>query len=264
MGNPKFNIFRTEQGGFWFNLTARNGQVLLDSKQDYTTKAACHNGIESVRRNSQVDKQFFKYSSSAHTFELYARNGQCIAEGNKYKSEPALDNGVASVQKNAPIAEILDYTTGDALSMGVNEYMCFLRKTATTILLLLFSVLGYAQQKYSAADTMLSKPSMISIGTAVDDGYKFIVRKNSASAIPVVKQMDIDTVVGICAVGDNCVTCYRTDTTIITSAYGQVINKEYRRGAYRTIADDLRLRFTGLPIFIRGEVIDVTNKSQYD
>ncbi len=49
--NPKFELFQDKQGAFRFRLKARNGGVIAVS-EGYSTKAACENGIESVRRNA--------------------------------------------------------------------------------------------------------------------------------------------------------------------------------------------------------------------
>ena len=47
----KFEIKKTSHGEFRFNLKATNGQVIATS-ESYKTKAACLNGIESVRKNA--------------------------------------------------------------------------------------------------------------------------------------------------------------------------------------------------------------------
>lgn len=49
--NPKFEVYRDRAGEFRFRLKAPNGQQIAAS-EGYTTKAACLNGIESVRRNA--------------------------------------------------------------------------------------------------------------------------------------------------------------------------------------------------------------------
>lgn len=49
--NPKFEIFQDKAGQFRFRLKARNGQVVAVS-EGYSTKAACENGVESVRKNT--------------------------------------------------------------------------------------------------------------------------------------------------------------------------------------------------------------------
>lgn len=51
MAHPAFIIKQAKDGQFFFNLTAKNGQVIASSEM-YTTKAACQNGIESVKANA--------------------------------------------------------------------------------------------------------------------------------------------------------------------------------------------------------------------
>ena len=49
--NPKFEMYRDKAGEFRFRLKARNGQIIATS-EGYTTKNACENGVESVRKNA--------------------------------------------------------------------------------------------------------------------------------------------------------------------------------------------------------------------
>ena len=49
--NPKFELYQDKAGEYRFRLKARNGQIVAIS-EGYTTKAACENGIESVRKNA--------------------------------------------------------------------------------------------------------------------------------------------------------------------------------------------------------------------
>lgn len=44
-------VIRTVNSGIKFDLKATNGQVILTSEV-YTTKAACRNGVESVKKNA--------------------------------------------------------------------------------------------------------------------------------------------------------------------------------------------------------------------
>jgi len=48
---PKFEIYTDKKGEFRFRLKATNGQVICAS-EGYTTKPACKNGIESVKKNA--------------------------------------------------------------------------------------------------------------------------------------------------------------------------------------------------------------------
>lgn len=105
----KFVITNRTNGEYQFNLKAGNGQTILAS-EGYTTKAACLNGVESVKKNSQDDARFEKKESSngKYYFSLKATNGQIIGSSEMYESTAARDNGIESVKKNAPDAETDD------------------------------------------------------------------------------------------------------------------------------------------------------------
>ena len=105
----KFEITTRKNGEFQFNLKASNGQVILTS-EGYTTKAACLNGVNSVKKNSQEDSRYEKLTSKNEKsyFNLKATNGQIIGTSQMYESVASCDNGIASVKKNAPDAEIVE------------------------------------------------------------------------------------------------------------------------------------------------------------
>lgn len=48
---PKFQLYTDKRGQFRFRLLAANGKIIAVS-EGYTTKAACLNGIDSVRVNA--------------------------------------------------------------------------------------------------------------------------------------------------------------------------------------------------------------------
>lgn len=109
--------------GVKFDLKAANGQVIATSEV-YTTKAACLNGIESVRANcvGGVEDQtvegyeavkhpkFEMYTDKAgeYRFRLKAKNGEIIATSEGYKTKSSCENGIESVKKNAPEAEVVE------------------------------------------------------------------------------------------------------------------------------------------------------------
>ncbi|WP_316840098.1 YegP family protein [Pedobacter gandavensis] len=105
----KFEIKTRKNGEFQFDLKAGNGQVILTS-EGYTTKANCNNGIESVKKNSKDDSKFERKTSTNGKpyFNLKATNGQVIGTSEMYESEASRDNGIESVKKNAPDAEVSD------------------------------------------------------------------------------------------------------------------------------------------------------------
>lgn len=107
----KFEITKRKNGEFQFNLKASNGQVILAS-EGYVAKDSCQKGIESVRKNSQVDTRFEIKTAKDNRpyFNLKATNGQVIGTSEMYNSEAAMKNGIESVKKNAPDATLVDLT----------------------------------------------------------------------------------------------------------------------------------------------------------
>lgn len=118
----KFAV-KTVKTGVKFDLKAGNGEVIATSEV-YNSDAACRNGIESVRKNAPiapVENQTVEgYAVEKHPkFEVYldkagefrfrlkARNGEIIAVSEGYKALASCMNGIESVKKNAPDAEIV-------------------------------------------------------------------------------------------------------------------------------------------------------------
>lgn len=107
----KFEITTRKNNEFQFNLKAGNGQVILTS-EGYNTKTGCNNGIESVKKNCTDDEKFERKTSSngKHYFHLKAGNGQIIGSSEMYESVSGMENGIKSVQTNAPSATVEDKT----------------------------------------------------------------------------------------------------------------------------------------------------------
>jgi uncharacterized protein YegP (UPF0339 family) len=106
MGHPKFLIKKTKSGQFRFNLTAKNGQTILSS-ENYTTKSACENGIESVKKNSTDDNRFERATAKngEFYFNLKSTNGQVVGTSEMYKAKSSMESGIESVKTNAKLAE---------------------------------------------------------------------------------------------------------------------------------------------------------------
>ena len=105
----KFEIKIRKDGEFQFNLKAGNGEIILTS-EGYTTKAACLNGIESVKKNSADDSKFevLEAKNGKLYFRLKAGNGQVIGASQMYASKETAKKGIASVKRNAPDAAIVE------------------------------------------------------------------------------------------------------------------------------------------------------------
>lgn len=119
-------VIKTVKSGIKFNLKAGNGEIIATSEV-YTSKSACKNGIESVRKNAAIanleDQTTDNYETATNPkFEMYidkagefrfrlkARNGEIIAASEGYKAKASCLNGIESVRKNAPDAEVVEET----------------------------------------------------------------------------------------------------------------------------------------------------------
>lgn len=105
----KFVCSKRKDGQDTFVLKASNGQVILTG-EGYKSRKSCDNGIESVRKNSQVEGRFeVKTAKDGRTyFILKAANGQAIGKSQMYKSDSGCRNGMASVAKHAPTAVVVE------------------------------------------------------------------------------------------------------------------------------------------------------------
>ena len=117
-------VIRKTNTGFVFNLKAGNGEVIATSEV-YESMAACKNGVASVAKNAPAaaveDQTVEGFETAKHPkFEVYedkagefrfrlkATNGQIIAASEGYKAKASCLNGVESVKKNAPEAEVVE------------------------------------------------------------------------------------------------------------------------------------------------------------
>ncbi len=117
----KFEI-KNVKSGIKFDLKATNGEVIATSEV-YTTEAACRKGIESVKANAlsavedqtvepiEVQKhpkyEVYQDKAGEYRFRLKARNGEIIVTGEGYKKKASCLNGIDSIKRNAPDAEIV-------------------------------------------------------------------------------------------------------------------------------------------------------------
>ena len=105
----KFEIKAGKTGKFRFNLKASNGQIVLTSEA-YESRSAAVKGITSVKKNAGNDKRFERKTAKDGSpyFVMKAANGEPIGKSEMYKSTKSMENGVASVSKNAPDAPVVD------------------------------------------------------------------------------------------------------------------------------------------------------------
>lgn len=117
-------VIRTVSSGVKFDLKATNGQVIATSEV-YESEAACLGGIESVKKNAPIANienqteegwvsvthpkfEMYEDKGGEYRFRLKARNGEIIAVSEGYTAKAGCLNGIESVQKNAPEAEVVE------------------------------------------------------------------------------------------------------------------------------------------------------------
>lgn len=117
-------VVKNTNTGIKFDLKATNGQVIATSEV-YSSKESCMKGIESVKKNApaaavedqsvegfQTEKnpkfEIYVDKAGEYRFRLKATNGQIIAVGEGYTTRANCMNGVESVKKNAPDAEVVE------------------------------------------------------------------------------------------------------------------------------------------------------------
>ena len=98
----KYDLKKSPSGKHMFNLKAANGQIILTSEL-YESKKSAENGIASVKKNAGSDARFERKESKKGQpyFVLNATNGQSIGKSEMYSSKSGMENGIASVKKNA-------------------------------------------------------------------------------------------------------------------------------------------------------------------
>ncbi|HLT72041.1 MAG TPA: YegP family protein [Cyclobacteriaceae bacterium] len=103
----KFVVSVRKNGEFQFNLQASNGQTILTS-EGYSSKAACLNGVESVKKNALDDARYERKTTTSgkHHFNLTSTNGQVVGSSQTYESQSGMETGIASVKTNAPDAQV--------------------------------------------------------------------------------------------------------------------------------------------------------------
>ena len=117
-------VISEAKNGVKFNLKAGNGEIIASSEV-YASKDACKNGIASVQKNAPIAPvedqtvegyaeeknpkfEMYKDKAGEFRFRLKAGNGQIIATGEGYKAKASCLNGIESIKKNAPDADIVE------------------------------------------------------------------------------------------------------------------------------------------------------------
>jgi amphi-Trp domain-containing protein len=104
----KFELFQGANDQWYFRLKAPNGEIILAS-EGYTSKEGALNGIESVRKNAQLENVEHRTSKAGQPyFVLKAKNYEVIGASQMYKRQSGCDKGAQSVVNHAPDATLVE------------------------------------------------------------------------------------------------------------------------------------------------------------
>ncbi|KPN71713.1 YegP family protein [Neisseria sp. 83E34] len=104
-----FELKKNDAGAYHFNFVGAEGKTILRSEQ-YSSKAAAQNGIESVRKNADQEGRYeLKESSSGQFyFNLKAANGQIIGTSMMYADNAEREKKIAEVKQGAAKASVME------------------------------------------------------------------------------------------------------------------------------------------------------------
>jgi uncharacterized protein YegP (UPF0339 family) len=115
-GNAEFEVYEDTAGEYRWRLVHRNGNLIADGGEGYTSKSGAEGAVERIREYAP-DAHVLDVGSAA--FEIYEdaeskwrwrlrhRNGNILADsGQGYAGRPGAEDGIASVKRDAPIADI--------------------------------------------------------------------------------------------------------------------------------------------------------------
>lgn len=114
----KFEIYQDKKGEHRFRLKAGNGEI-VGTSQGYSSKSACENGTDSVKRNSAKAEvvaegegkcpkfEVYEDKGGSFRFRLIASNGEAILASQGYASKAGAENGCGAVTRAAESAEVV-------------------------------------------------------------------------------------------------------------------------------------------------------------
>ncbi len=101
-------ILRKKEGSSPFSFVFKDGDKVLLKSENYKAKKSALNGIESVRKNSQIDSRYeLKTAKNGKFFfNIKASNGQIVATSTFFNSEEERKEAIEKIKKEAPNASL--------------------------------------------------------------------------------------------------------------------------------------------------------------
>lgn len=105
----KFELSKTRNNQFVFNLKAANGQIILTSGTHASKELALQH-LEKARHAGVDDSHFDRCTSVGGQpyFSLQGASGIKLGRSEMYSSTAAMEKGIASVKRNVQTARVID------------------------------------------------------------------------------------------------------------------------------------------------------------
>ena len=117
-----FEVYEDAAGEYRWRLVHRNGRIMADSGEGYTSRSNARRAVEAVIETvgdaeigAEAGERFDVYEDSAgdHRWRLVSSNDEIVADGGEgYSSRSEATEGVERVKEYAPVADTL--TVGEA------------------------------------------------------------------------------------------------------------------------------------------------------
>jgi uncharacterized protein YegP (UPF0339 family) len=104
----RFDVFQGNDGRYYWNLHAGNGEIVL-SGQGYSTEAAAYNGAFAVADNGTLEERYDVRESAdgGFYFNLKAANGHIIGTSEVYSTRSNAERARGSIIELLPSVDIL-------------------------------------------------------------------------------------------------------------------------------------------------------------
>lgn len=102
--NPKFEIYRNEDGTFIFRFRAKNGKQTIASQQ-YASKDGCRNGVESVQKHIARAEVYIETDEGPMPIEEYTAIRVAIFNASVFRKSVTADGAADTTETLVPMEE---------------------------------------------------------------------------------------------------------------------------------------------------------------
>lgn len=102
--NPKFEIYRNEDGTFIFRFRAKNGKQTIASQQ-YVSKDGCRNGVESVQKHIARAEVYIETDEGPMPIEEYTAIRVAIFNASVFRKSATAEGAAETTETLVPMEE---------------------------------------------------------------------------------------------------------------------------------------------------------------